>query len=514
MNGSQARRRGVLFLSLAIMTPMMCADDIEDIKKELAELKREYARRVEGLEARLGQLSSAQAEATASRKQILEVAVRAEVKSAENTQQIEAAQEQIRIHRNAIERFSSTPLFDKREHSEAAKAFEFHGYARSGYAINERGGPQTAFQAPGALAKYRLGNEAETYSELIFVNNWLNPERESSKAWFKTEVMVMAKTLNLSTYDPSSEFKLREAFAQGGNLFPGRFGQAKFWAGNRYYMRQDIHINDFWYTDLSGYGGGVEDVPVGSARASLAYIGSTQPTSPTGATGNVAKSTVDARIQGVKAPGGEINLWYDYAFAKSGRLTAEGIALPSANGHALGFQHKRAEFLGGYHTITFQVGTGAASNLVSTAQSPTANWQQAKTYLFSDHTLIQPNKKFAVMPIFVAGWNNNGDPGTGYSRWLSMGARPIWFFSKHASLAFEAGFDNVSDGRDRYSGWLRKFTIAPQIATGPEFFSRPVLRVFATYANWGEGLKGYVGGNAYLTRKAGLSAGLQVETWW
>src|SRR5271167_3929730 len=51
--------------------------------------------------------------------------------------------------------------------------FEFHGYLRSGYGLNSRGGQQVAFQAPGADAKYRLGNEAETYGEFIFVNNWL-----------------------------------------------------------------------------------------------------------------------------------------------------------------------------------------------------------------------------------------------------------------------------------------------------------------------------------------------------
>ncbi len=51
------------------------------------------------------------------------------------------------------------------------RLFEFHGYLRSGYGLNSRGGQQVAFQAPGADAKYRLGNEAETYAELIFVNN-------------------------------------------------------------------------------------------------------------------------------------------------------------------------------------------------------------------------------------------------------------------------------------------------------------------------------------------------------
>lgn len=35
---------------------------------------------------------------------------------------------------------------------------------------------------------------------------------------------------------------------------------------------------------------------------------------------------------------------------------------------------------------------------------------------------------------------------------------------------------------------------APQIGAGRKFFSRPVLRVFLTYARWSDGFRGFVGG--------------------
>src|SRR4030095_7751469 len=72
---------------------------------------------------------------------------------------------------------------------EQMKSFEFHGYLRSVYGLNSQGGQQVAFQAPGADAKYRLGNETETYAELIFVNNWVNPKHDHDKAWIRTQVM-------------------------------------------------------------------------------------------------------------------------------------------------------------------------------------------------------------------------------------------------------------------------------------------------------------------------------------
>src|SRR5262245_23385948 len=160
--------------------------------------------------------------------------------------------------------------------------FEFHGYFRSGYGLNSSGGSQVAFQAPGADAKYRLGNEAETYAELIFVNNWLNPERGADKAWLKTEVMVEANTTNSANYanfpgnTGNDQFRLREAFVRAGHILQSQ-PNAKFWAGERYYRRQHIEINDFYPLDMSGYGGGVEDLDVGVGKLAVGFLVGARP---------------------------------------------------------------------------------------------------------------------------------------------------------------------------------------------------------------------------------------------
>src|SRR5262245_36746092 len=46
--------------------------------------------------------------------------------------------------------------------------FRFHGYLRSGFGVDGDGNGQQPFQAPLSGAKYRLGNEAETYLETTF----------------------------------------------------------------------------------------------------------------------------------------------------------------------------------------------------------------------------------------------------------------------------------------------------------------------------------------------------------
>src|SRR5258708_5727432 len=142
---------------------------------------------------------------------------------------------------------------------EQLSSFEFHGYFRSGYGLNSMGGQQVAFQAPGAGAKYRLGNEAETYAELIFVNNWLNPEHNSDKACMRTAVMIEANTTTSANYanfaggTGNDQFRFRDAFVQAGNMLESQPG-AKFWAGERFYRRQHIDIDDFYPLDMSGYG--------------------------------------------------------------------------------------------------------------------------------------------------------------------------------------------------------------------------------------------------------------------
>lgn len=82
------------------------------------------------------------------------------------------------------------------------------------------------------------------------------------------------------------------------------------------------------------------------------------------------------------------------------------------------------------------------------------------------------------------------------------------------SLAFEGGVDWASATQNGHGGTLGKLTIAPQVALGSEFFSRPVLCAFFTYALWSDGLEGEIGGADYATQSAGLSWGVQMESWW
>src|SRR5215470_17362421 len=242
----------------------------------------------------------------------------------------------------------ATPTYDQLRDAETeiqklaaqVKSFEFHGYFRSGYGLTSAGGQQVAFQAPGADAKYRLGNEAETYAELIFVNNWTNPDHEPGKIWLKSEFMVEANTSNSASYANfpagigNDNFRLREAFVQAGNVFDA-IPEAKFWAGERYYRRYQAHINDFYILDMSGYGGGVEDVNIKIGKLAFAFIGGARPDIVTNS-GTLAKVNLDFRVYDISVPLGKLGVWFNYAVTSGSGLTATGANVTTTDGVAFG----------------------------------------------------------------------------------------------------------------------------------------------------------------------------------
>jgi len=500
------------------------AQQADQLQQQLEQLKQQYEQTTRELEQRIAALEqqiTQQKEAAAREK---EATVSATQLAAEQAARKVLFGGSDQVGAKFQGQLPSQPTYDLLQEAQTSieglerqlGIFEFHGYFRSGYGANSKGGQQVAFQAPGADAKYRLGNEAETYGELIFVNNWLNPERDSEKAWMKTEVMVEANTTNSASFANfpggvgNDQFRLREAFVQAGNILESR-PNAKFWAGERYYRRQHIEINDFYPLDMSGYGAGVEDFNVGIGKVALAYIAGARPDIIT-QNGSLAKNNVDVRLYDVKGPGGLWAGWFDFATSKGGQEST-GTSIPTTNGYAFGVRHQRLEWHGGYHTFSVQYGTGAASNFSASLDDPTAFPHSSARFLATEHILFQPNDRFAIMPIVIYQRTKDGNPQSGWNQWVSFGARPEIFFTNHLSLAFEGGFDHTHL-RNQYDGWLRKFTVAPQIGAGRKFFSRPVLRAFLTYANWSDGLRGFVGGIPFQNATNGLTYGVQAETWW
>ncbi len=537
-------------------TPEMTAFK-KQIEAQLAEMKAGYESHIKDLESRVATLESDNAllkkqktEGTASggsdhaemasvrdRLTALEAtsgkptpeALAAAKATAANTEAIEQIEEKLRnsvtetrdiYHDDMYLGFDTSKLYD------LARPFEFHGYLRSGFGMNGEGGKMEAFKAPGAGAKYRLGNEADTYGELSLINNWLRLDDPTLKPYVRSTVTVSYSTGNNFSYESlnnqvqGNDFALREAYVQAGNVLAGN-PDIRFWAGQRYYRRHDIHINDFYYLDMSGYGGGVEDVPLGDfGKLALAWIGGSVDNYATD-NGNVAKQNIDLRLYDIDVPLGKMTLWLDYSSTKGGEVrnvfdaTGAPFSVESSSGYAVGLIHRTPEekLWGGYNEFSIQYGDGAAYNFASTLDSSGPDLDDARRFRVTDQFTIQPSSKFALQAVGIYEDTKFGGPDSNQT-WASFGVRPIYFFSDRFSMALEAGVDTVHSDPLGTDGHLWKVTLAPQLSRGGKFFSRPVIRPFITYAKWSEDFKGSVGGDAYQDATDGLSYGIQVEAWW
>jgi maltoporin len=414
------------------------------------------------------------------------------------------------------------------------------GYFRSGYGRTGVGGPMIGFQAPGAGSKYRLGNEAETYGELIVSKNFYLPGafdlNEALREDGTLRGPIAHAQVRLSFYNAYSAFGssdatsvgLPEAWASVGNVLPFA-PSTKFWAGNRFYRRHDIHAIDFFYWNVSGGGGGIEDIPLGPGHLAFAWIGmgstsglSSVPEPDPENQAGFSKSTYDLRAYDLPLLFGHVELGFAYARAASGldRLGRQG---PKSHGFSAALVHTVPKFISddGVQKLSVQYGTGPARTFTAGFETETLPQGTFIRPDENDFTRLRVTESFTANmgehfsfgPVVVFQMSREGSPDTD-QMWLSAGARPILHVTRHVNLAVEGGVDWVKDELNDSEGTLAKVTVAPQVSIGNRWASRPVIRAFVTGAFWTDEFVGRVGGADYATKEEGLTAGMQMEAWW
>ncbi|HDG1680532.1 TPA: maltoporin [Kluyvera ascorbata] len=430
-----------------------------------------------------------------------------------------------------------------------AMAVDFHGYARSGIGWTGSGGEQKCFQATGAQSKYRLGNECETYAEIKLGQEvW----KEGDKSfYFDTNVAYsVAQQNDWEATDPA----FREANVQGKNLIEWLPGST-IWAGKRFYQRHDVHMIDFYYWDISGPGAGIENIDLGFGKLSLAatrsqeaggsYTFSSQNIYDTSK--DTANDVFDVRLAGLQTnPDGVLELGVDYGRANTTddyRL-ADGA---SKDGWMFTAEHTQS-MLKGYNKFVVQYATdamttqgkgipqgsyGATYSVTDDATDTTTHYvdsninNNGKMWRLLDHGAISVTDNIDLM--YVGMFQKTDMDNNLGTDWWTVGIRPMYKWTPIMSTLLEVGYDNVKSQQtgDRNSQY--KITLAQQWQAGDSIWSRPAIRVFATYAKWDENW-GYIKDGDKTLRYAasnnsGISTnsrgdsdewsfGAQMEIWW
>src|SRR6516225_2056524 len=134
----------------------------------------------------------------------------------------------------------------------AAHAVDWTGYMRGGPAATDVSGKSRQCYGIGPL-KYRLGNECDFYGEFQLAQA------------MKADGVDFNAVLMTNYYSPATEsnnnYGVEQAYVEmkGVDIAP----QALFWMGKRR-DRDDVHIVDTFFTNMSGVGAGVENIDAGN----------------------------------------------------------------------------------------------------------------------------------------------------------------------------------------------------------------------------------------------------------
>lgn len=392
---------------------------------------------------------------------------------------------------------------------------DFHGYFRSGVGGSSGGGDQVCFQLPGAPKKYRLGNECETYGELS-LNATVMEIQDGPK--FNIGTMLAFAVPNQQDWE-QFEPSWREVYVEAVGIGSGAFSKASLWAGKRYYDRHDVHINDFYYWSNSGPGAGIENIDVGLGKVSYALRRN----------GKVIRNGDDsghAREDHTQLLGHDIR-WKDIPVNPNGTLTigldlrhrhSDG-GIKNAGGQGLTVQHQQTKiFNDGYNKLALQYGKGALSNLDHSFPAIGAD-KGDKAWRIVESMVWQPSASLPLAGMATLVYEDRDIEGAG-GKWISLGVRPVYFFSDRWSAAVELGHDQFKpDNGDKRN--LTKVTLAAQYGTAKNFWARPVFRAFWTHAKWNSAAQAAAGaGDALSTtgvfsdKKSGSTFGVQAEVWW
>jgi maltoporin len=373
----------------------------------------------------------------------------------------------------------------------ADDSLEFHGYLRSGIGSNSEGGDQACFKLDGAAAKYRLGNECETYGELSFGKKvWKNDDG----AYFNVSTRLAFSVDQAQDWEEADP-AFREAYVEAGNLFGGVLEGANFWVGKRFYNRQDAHINDFYFWDNSGPGAGVENIDVGVGKLSYAMRRNTSDD-------DRAVTSHDFKLSGIKTnKNGSLDVGVNLLRSDESQADFEGT-----NGKQFHLMHTQSNVLGGFNKLAVQYGDGSGVGL-NPYPNDSAD-SDDKVLRVTEQLVWQKGEKFSGMAEAVYQKVEDGDT------WMSVGLRPTLHINKHFGVGLELGHDRVKD-KDGEVRSLNKITLAPYLSPTANFWSRPQLRAFVTYADWDDAAqaKGVANG-VFGTDTHGMSYGFQLESWW
>ncbi|OIN26645.1 carbohydrate porin [Vibrio barjaei] len=425
------------------------------------------------------------------------------------------------------------------------EGFEFHGYFRTGILLSAENDYKRSNYAGQKETLGRLGLEADNDYKANFASTWDFEDERSFKIHFG--LSKKGKEAALASGSDAIDVGISNAFVE----LNGITESGTFWAGRREYGKAEnyIFMTDFFYTDMSGTGIGIQSYELGESLIDLAYIGSDR------VNDDVDRWT-DSPAQIGNNETNLNNLMHALNIASTfGNLKVSALlkAMPdnwdrqgnewAESGYDLTATYNLSSFFGlpgnGFSKIIVQGGKGlGAGNLLggtiteynayhpgSLAQGQHDDWGPAgdATYLLTqledDDTSARVllwggytfDNEVSLFPSIQAQYNDlaTGEARTsgGYNFWASAMIRPTIPVSQHFYLQGEVGYVYNNWGGDSWK--QSKYTIAPTFILPTSLGVAPEIRFLATYLP-----ESWTHKNEQGQPDKDFIVGFQADVWW
>ncbi len=418
--------------------------------------------------------------------------------------------------------------------------FKTSGYLRTGFGNSEGGTTQAHFQMPGALNKYSLGNQADTYGELEFdYTHYLDKGKTKS-----IDVVWMTSIYeDFGTEKHMSYNFTEQLYVRFNNLFGA---DESIWVGDRFYDRRAVHMLDRQWINpgQKGFGAGIENFINRDSDEDLKFAvwqfkdkGVTS--YKNGRVGDLTAYTFDVRwINKPISPTTNLNFALNYSY----RAPNNDLGYEGKDGYGvMGWIDYAKEHVTNTTAVLFRQGANVSIDHwsgMSQKENPgndnivMNDLSSAYTLEINNNFLYDNLDNFAVNVIVML---QARDYGTSPYRWVdgkheylahrgnmfywaSAGARAMYYITDNLRPSLEYTYEYGHNDQLGAMGSLCKLTFTPELSLHKGFYDRPVLRPFVTYAWWGDGLEGFVGstplGAPYGDNTSGFTYGLQFEIWW
>src|SRR4051812_16748737 len=351
----------------------------------------------------------------------------------------------------------------------AAHAVDWTGYMRGGpAATNVSGESRQCYGLNSPGLKYRLGNECDFYGEFQLAQA------------MKADGVDFNAVLMTNYYSPQTEsnsnYGVEQAYVEmkGVDIAP----QALFWMGKRR-DRDDVHIVDTFFVNMSGVGAGVENIDAGFGK--FGFSGYKTDSTPvrnddgslaTTATPSNGIARLHAQLYDIGVnPDGKLRLVATYSKADSqgGRKGQDGFGFT--------VEHVQDKFFGGGNHIWAQYSQGS-TNINQGFGNALAD-SGTKTYRIVESPSWQIGS-FGGQAIAL--YQHDKTDTTSWNSY-SIGGRGSYGLTKNLKFLTELGYSNRKPSGGKSEN-LTKLTVGPALSTGPDFWKRPELRLYVTYASF------------------------------